>query len=341
MFKDKIYFPICTSLLILLLLVTGCKEIETTTEIYADGSCKRIVIIKGDSSEILESAYPVPTDSTWTIETIDTSNFTYSATKFFKKIADLDKELNYCKDKTTELTIIPELTKKFRWFYTIFSYKETYKAFNKLNYVPISDYLMPEEIEVFYSDDDSSALAKAVEEKIENWDLNNTFEDFYSRFSKAVRDLKDSALTVDMISTKKEQIFQFYKDELFDNFEIKENTLLKFEKVLGAVIKPKLADDLKNILKVYSQRKDVLGEIWLNDYTNHVIMPGLIIDTNAKTVEGNKVSWEIDSKRFLFADYEMIVESRVVNRWAVVVTILMVIAAAGILLLPVILKKRT
>ncbi len=340
MFKYKIYFPAFICLLMLLLFFTGCKDIETSTEIYADGSCKRTVVIQGDSSEIFESAFPVPTDSTWTIETIDTSKFTYIATKKFNKVADLDKELNYCKDKSKELTIIPELTKKFRWFYTIFSFKETYKTFNKLNHIPFAEYFSPEEIKIFYSDDDSSAQGKAVEKKLEEWDLSNTFEEFYTQFVKAIQDLNDPTLSVEKINLKKEQIFQFYKEQFYDNPEIKENTLSKFQKVLGADIKPKLEDDLDNILKSFKEREDVIGEIGLNEYSSHVFMPGLIIDTNAKTVEGNKVSWEINPKNFLLTDYEMFVESRVVNKWAVVATIALVIFAAGILLLPFVLKKK-
>ncbi|MBN2411190.1 hypothetical protein JXQ31_05810 [candidate division KSB1 bacterium] len=339
MFRYKIYYP-ALSLFMLFLFVSGCKDIETTTEIYADGSCKRTVVIQGDSSEIFQSAFPVPTDSSWTIETIDTSKFTYIATKKFNKVADLDKELNYCKDKSRELTIIPELTKRFRWFYTIFSFKETYKTFNKLNHVPFTEYFTPEEIKLFYSDDDSSAEAKLFEEKLEDWDLSNTFEEFYLQFEKAAHELKDPNLTVEKLRLNKERIFQFYKEKLYDNPEIKENTLSEFQKVLGADIKSKLADDLDNILKSFKERQDIMGEIGLNDYSSHVIMPGLIIDTNAKTVEGNKVSWEIAPKSFLLSDYEMFVESRVVNKWAVVVTIALVVFAAGILLLPFVLKKN-
>ncbi len=340
MFQYKIYYPVFICLFMLFLFVAGCKDIETTTEIYADGSCKRTVVIQGDSSEIFESAFPVPTDSSWTIETIDTSKFTYIAAKKFDKVADLDKELNYCKDKSKELTIVPELTKRFRWFYTLFSFKETYKTFNKLDHIPFTEYFTPEEIKLFYSDDDSSAQAKEFEKKLEDWDLHNTFEEFYMRFEKAVHDLKDPNLTVEKIRLYKERIFQFYKEQLYDNTEIGEKTLSEFQKVLGTDIKPKLEQDLDNILKSFKEREDVMGEIGLNEYSSHVLMPGLIIDTNANTVEGNKVSWEIEPKRFLFSDYEMYVESRVVNKWAVVATIALVVFAAGILLLPFVLKKK-
>jgi len=339
MLKYKFYYSVFIPLL-LLMFFTGCKDIETTTEIYADGSCKRTVVIQGDSSAVFESAYPVPTDSTWTIETIDTSKFTYIASKKFDKVADLDKELNYCRDKTTELTIIPELNKKFRWFYTIFSYKETYKTFNKLDHIPFTENFTPEELKIFYSDDDSTEQAKAIEIKLEDWDLNNTFMEFYNELIETAEELKDPNVNEVTIKLKKEQIFQFFKDKLYDNPEINDTKLAEFEKVLQAEIKPNLADKLKNILDKFKEREDYMGEIGLNEYSSHVILPGLIIDTNAKTVEGNKVSWEIDPKKFIFTDYEMTVESRVVNRWAVVVTIALVVIAAGILLLPLILKRN-
>jgi len=79
-------------------------------------------------------------------------------------------------------------------------------------------------------------------------------------------------------------------------------------------LEPPLFEKLNN--KVFF----VLNAAFMDTYTQAVEMPGIITATNAKSVKGNKVSWRVHSERFLFEDYEMKVESRVVNRWAFIVS---------------------
>ena len=55
------------------------------------------------------------------------------------------------------------------------------------------------------------------------------------------------------------------------------------------------------------------------EYDIEVEMPGLITATNSTQLLGNTVSWHIHSLSFYFDDYEMHVESRVVNYWAFVI----------------------
>jgi hypothetical protein len=69
-------------------------------------------------------------------------------------------------------------------------------------------------------------------------------------------------------------------------------------------------------------------------YENEVAMPGIILNTNSKSIVGNAVSWKVDSKRFCFEDFTMQVESRVVNVWAFVVSAIIVLAAVVLLVLP-------
>ena len=328
------------ALLVLLSLLAGCKDIETTTEIYPDGSCKRIVFAKGDSSEIFSSSFPIPTDSSWTITQYDSGEFTYIAEKTFKKVADWDKEMNYCQDQADKLIIIPELKRNFRWFYTVYKYTETYKAFNRMHNVPMTDYLTPEEIQLFGCEDDTTAKAKQVEQKFEEWDKHNTFEGFYQDFIRMTRELKDSILTIARLNTMKNKIYDLYVDELYDNFDYKKTFLKKLGALLGAKSIEQVESDLILAISKNKNRQEKLAEIGLSDFEHTVIMPGVILDTNANTVEGNKVAWKIEPARFMFTDFTMTVESRLVNIWAVVITLVLFVIAVLILLLPLILRKK-
>ena len=67
------------------------------------------------------------------------------------------------------------------------------------------------------------------------------------------------------------------------------------------------------------------------EYTNAVVMPGLILDTNAGEVKGTTVTWKFSADQFCLRDYDMWVESRVMNVWAVVLTGVLVLGLVGVL----------
>jgi hypothetical protein len=76
------------------------------------------------------------------------------------------------------------------------------------------------------------------------------------------------------------------------------------------------------------------------DYHHMVIMPGLLIDTNAEEVGGDTLKWDLTFVKYLDSDYVMFAESRVTNVWAYVVSVLIVMLAAIIPFLGK-LKNRT
>ncbi|MBU4445439.1 MAG: hypothetical protein L6422_00755 [Candidatus Marinimicrobia bacterium] len=69
-------------------------------------------------------------------------------------------------------------------------------------------------------------------------------------------------------------------------------------------------------------------------------MPGLLIDTNAETVEGNKVVWEVGTGKFFLRDFEMWAESRIVNRWAIPVTAVILLVICGGLVIAVFRRRK-
>ena len=77
--------------------------------------------------------------------------------------------------------------------------------------------------------------------------------------------------------------------------------------------------------------KLLLELLCMEEYDEVVEMSGLITKTNSKSITGNRVSWKVNADKFLFGDYEMFVESRVVNLWAFIVSGLVILAAVVLL----------
>ncbi len=71
------------------------------------------------------------------------------------------------------------------------------------------------------------------------------------------------------------------------------------------------------IFEEYTKKMEKLGTIFqMEGYTEEVEMPGLITATNSAMLKGNQVRWDFQPMSVMIRDYEMYVESRVVNYWA-------------------------
>jgi len=135
--------------LILCFFTNSCLEYQFTTRIFPDGSCERIMSIRGDSADLMHGVIHVPNDSSWKINISqvpgDQKKFELTATAHFPNVEALNKYFYQSIDSMPAVSIKSELTKKFRWFYTYLDYKETYKAFTPYRKVPISKFLKEEE----------------------------------------------------------------------------------------------------------------------------------------------------------------------------------------------------
>ena len=59
-----------------------------------------------------------------------------------------------------------------------------------------------------------------------------------------------------------------------------------------------------------------LGE----EYSNYLILPGKLIDTNAEEIHGDTIKWQFDFVKCIDSDYTMYAESRTTNNWAYLVS---------------------
>lgn len=320
--------------LISIFFVTGCREITTTTTIFPNGSCERIVSVKGDSSEVADRSFPVPRDTSWSINQQKEDNIIYTAKKFFKKVSDLNKEFTCDGDSIKKVRICVKLKKRFRWFYTFLTYRETYKNYNQFHFFPISDYLSKNEMELYYINEDTLDL----DDKVDTWYEKSLYEEFHQKLLECAKKLDDPQLPPELIDSKKNSLYKATLE--IDEVEKNVDELLHVcEKILQTKAIWKLKKNISQIIQLINEKNEFFILTHSGKYTNNVIMPGLIIRTNAETVEGNKVTWNIKGSRFLWQDYEMQVESRIVNKWMIGITTA-VLVLLGVLLILSFIRKR-
>jgi hypothetical protein len=362
-------------MVMLAFLGTSCLEYTFTTKVNADGSCERVLLVKGDSSELDNGTIKLPNDTNWQWVFVkgikDSINDSYTGTAKFKKVSDLNRYFLLPEDSLPGVSIKVECKRKFRWFYTYIVYTETYQKLLQLNRVPISGYLTREEADLVMSEEsdliyfpeqdllrlkkdstETNVLShedslkmnkklKLLEGKLNTWLLTSIFEEIYAVFLEKASLSTDHENLVASLQDEKDTIKAWWVANKFelDNFLKDKNLRYWSDSLLNLTGKyvPLVTENrqLLNDTARINRIEEKVMEAWgLTDdsYNNNVLMPGLIMKTNATSLSGNMVSWKPEAENFFLYDYVMEVESRIINRWVFWLTGILILGFAAILL---------
>jgi len=336
------------------LLAGGCIDIggeyRATTRVFPDGSCEKVFEFEGDSSDVFEAVTLYPIDSTWNVVIkrgdVDTSvhsDILLTAQKRFKDMTAVNRALFSTENIVVRHNIHATFEKRFRWFFTFLTYRETYKRVDPFKNISLSDYLTGDEIALVQKsfEAESSGIPDTVdtdelEDEFEEWLEKNIFEEFFRIFLEGTEQLDDTVLTVERVRARKE--------EMFDSI----NDFLEFDAIMRGAKRTLETDDVwkvvgmnKDAFHAFDNKLKFIVRSIIYTCSNAVIMPGLIISTNAPAVEGNRLTWKIDNASILLADYEMQAESRIVNWWFLITAVLFgAVVVAGIIAGSIRLRKR-
>lgn len=333
--KNNKMYLVTINLVWLALFFSGCKEYTTKTKINTDGSCERIVIVEGDTAGIAYLPFQIPVDNSWKIETKksdrDSSKFVYTAAKIFDNVNELN---NVYKD-SNKIGVEVNFEKKFRWFYTYYEYKETYSAYFPYKMIPLKEYLTEQEYESYLNDDTTSTLKN----RLEKYAGENFLDYFLSEFLKVCKEYGINEVNENSVK-KNRQIILDYIDH--SESSSSESDFEKLALFLSETFKSQSIMNLKPFFnKIISEIEKKIE--WIGGangtYINQVNMPGIILSTNSKSINGNIAEWKVDANKFLYDDLVMKVESRRANLWTFIVTGLLVIGLIVSLLLPRLRKK--
>lgn len=325
----------------------GCLEIETATTLRTDGSLLRTIVIKGDSASIYGGSYTIPIDTTWSreIRKLEERKVELTASKEFANAQELNDQGRGVPGKILGFTVSVE--ESFRWFTTLITYRETLHRFHPINEVPITDYISQTEIDRFIQHEvlkepfatagDSLSLEDAGD-RYENWDKRNLFAAYYGIFLEGVRKLKDPGLTEAYLESRKDTLFstfsaidEYQSDKVRRAFE----SLLKNKAAVAQVYQLQESD-----YSMFNDNRAFVKEVTSNSYRTSVVMPGLILDTNAPTLEGNRASWNDYTNVAYVQDFDMWVTSQVINWWAIVLTGFIVLGGLSLLVIASIRRKQ-
>ncbi|HAP36219.1 MAG TPA: hypothetical protein DCQ28_09860 [Bacteroidetes bacterium] len=324
---------ILIDLLLLVLMFSGCNDYTIKTKINPDGSFEKTVICEGDSLGLYQLPLPFVFSDGWKIETEQKAekkkSFITTATKKYTNAEELETEYTKGQD-SIKLKISSRIEKRFRWFFTYYNYEETIPAFGLFKQtLPIDSFFTPQELGRL-KDTKDSLLQKRFDEYYEQ----NIVGEFIENLIMRSQELNDPTLTrsrwEEHRKTLTRLIFESKSDKPEDIAVIIEKVLQtsSVRKLHGAI-----DTSLTNIMTKVKSEKEL--EV---SYKNEVVMPGILITSNSKKVEGNKLMWDCKSDQYF--DVVMTAESRMVNVWAMILTAIVCVALLIGLLIPVIHLKK-
>jgi hypothetical protein len=305
----------------------GCLEIETTTTVHPDGSVRREIRRTGDSAEVFREVRLFAMDSTWSIEQKKTDTTWESiASKEFADASALESELN--RDPGRSLRVRASLEKHFAWFTTTFEYRETIVCYNQFHAVPITDMIpqkdldrvMHHEIEgVPYPSPEDSLQVQGLSERTEEWDHRNKFKAYHALFVEGARSLHDATLIGALTPAMEETLYVHTLKSM--NAGALDTLPSLYEKVLRTPLVKSVFALQREAFAGFAEKLTFQEEMLGAGYKKaRIVMPGLLTATNARSIEGNRLTWEEFLGASYVADYTMWARSRVVNWWAVVLT---------------------
>lgn len=316
-----------------IVLLTGCLEYHTTTTVRDDGSLVRTVVIRGDSASTHRWDFVVPVDSTWTWERVKSGDreWTLTARRQFASAEALNAYQSSLTSSTLRSTV--SLDRTFRWFTTVYRYREHLPSVNPLRSVPLTNYLSPAEREAFLAHEvqkrafaspgDSLAMEDASE-RFEVWARRNEFEVLLGALRVGARRAGDRAFTPESIDARKERLFAAYealKDtgDVFDAEDFVRRKDLWLKQSNDPALRRAAAGALDSIEAIVTQLRE-LHRLMEFPHKTTIILPGLLTSANARKIEGASATWEDYLVVLYFQDFTFEAESAVTNWWAVVVT---------------------
>lgn len=318
--------------LLLAVLSSGCNDYTIKTTVNADGSFERTIVCDGDSLGLRSIQLPYVFDSSWNIvigrKPGAGGSFITTAKKTYANSEQLMTEFSRGRD-SAKLQISSRVEKRFRWFFTYYMYTETLPSYSIYRHEPIDSFFTPAEIKLMKEDKDS-LLSKRVDEF---W-YRNIVDEFIERVQVKAKELNDPSLPPSAFAEHKEAL----NEELLKSKNDKSDDIARIvEKILRPRPVKKLRGAMDSIFTAMTKELEAEAALDIS-YKNEVSLPGILITSNSKKIEGNKVMWDCRSNKYF--EVVMSAESRMVNLWAVIVTSIVCLGLVIGLLLPLIHRTK-
>ncbi len=354
------------------LLMIGCKKNSNMlTIINEDGTCMRELSFHTTPQKLmlppdsdLDNYIDKSWERTWTIvdndsvrhpvpmteaqyDSIQQKNFrkyvpdlvTMHVRKKFKNVQEMAEQTPL--DDTKYIKASSSLDNHFKWFYTDYTFTETFAYVGNVKFVPISRFLSADTASYWftgqpdltrnYSGAELKEMLDGIEAKVSQWINANWFARIYDEIASDYNSIQNPPVS-------KEQFVSL------------RDTLATHPAILNTDLLDGSMKDFMNVLDDYyhsSAYSDYIHK-WSGGYDSlkreptyltmvsfqrdyDLVMPGRVLDAGMGEYDGNVIHYRVSGDRTIPNDYKYSITatSRVTNVWAFVVTFLVILLAVG------------
>jgi hypothetical protein len=280
----------------------------------------------------------------WTFDTTVTHKeapVKVRALKRYSSVEEMASSFRFNKNHEWR-TIQPKykFDKKFRWFYTYYTYSEVYPKIKTFGKLPIEKYMTKAEAEFWFNGKpdiikgmngiEIGSETDRIEDNFNKWFEQNIWEEEMDVLLKNYDLLKNPPVTKEKLASAKDSLFQ-----QFHNLQKEKGEEKDFNKFLDKQYKTKAFSELYNRdgnpLKAYEESLDTSDflDYYEKSIDYNLIMPGKIMTAENAINHGDTLKFNLDAYRMTYKDYEIKATSRKTNTWAFWVTGIMVLLAIG------------
>ena len=344
----------------ILALAASCTHSsdKILTVINSDGSCRRVISTYADSSFMAGKAtgdanpFAIEIDSTYSlawqykgvgevhtefpigslandslipIVTERSSKrekvFLVFAGRDYKSVEEMGKEFRLKPSHPwSNMEVKYSLEKKFRLFYTYFTYKETYPHLETPFQLPIENYMSEEEADFWFTGKPNLLLGMnglEVSEYTDNlnnrynrWLAQNIWDMEYELVIKHYDMVKNPPISKEELMRLKDTVFM--KNAQDDTFDMEQCLNRYFKTNAFSILWEKEFGPLAQFDTEINDHPVMQCLETSLDY--RLIMPGEIISTNGVNSH-DTLNWNLTAFRMLYGDYVIEAQSRKINIW--------------------------
>ena len=327
--KSINYFVSGVAVCFLLVFLTSCEHsVSVESVVHEDGSIDRTVTLsEADSSN--ENIFGISQQSGW--EVIESESDNKKSTVFrkhFNSVDEVNAELSRPVDTLFQIHSVFE--RKFRWFYTYIDYSDTYFAINRFEKPDVSDYFTSEDYAFIerlpaegkpISHADSIYLTRLNEKIFDIFGARGLFDVYYDAMIEAIEKSNVEKRWIDTLNSHRERSYRFLMEH---ESEFEDDFMIGFVDSLNIPVSLEVKDSYEKIIEPIKRRVDFMSFASGGEYLHHITMPWDIVLSNADSVNGRELFWWPPVARFLLKDYTMYAESRQMNYWAVIVSVVII-----------------
>ncbi|MBC8375298.1 MAG: hypothetical protein H8E26_04575 [FCB group bacterium] len=317
-----------TAIMMIPLLMMGCLEVETTSEVHEDGSITRSIQLKGSAESISNTNFNIPRHeiALWEItqDSLKDDRHLYHAKAKFESVEALNQSFKL-NTMDPGVQIIASLVRDEGFFFNRYYYRENIWADLPGPKLPLEPYLSQSELDVLIMNEveGNEGLLDSMESaRLEHqWELymeQLIYDDFVAELRKGGKSSGNLSAIDGMVKEHSDSLMKALSTTNFYD----ENRVWKT--VLGNYVDDAILDEVEQANTAgftrFYKSWQFFEEVLMDDYSFSVELPGVIRNTSASDVRGNRMTWDPETIKLFFGGIALEAESSIVKPWSLVIT---------------------